>query len=285
MLDVIVDTLLDTVKILPFLYLACLLMEYLEHRAGGAAERWLRGSGKFGPLIGSALGLVPQCGFSAAAAGMYAGRIITLGTLLSVFLATSDEMLPIMISSGAPLEKIAALLALKFGIGLAAGFAVDGVLRLIRRKHPVDTAPCIEDLCEREHCHCERHFAVSALVHTLRLAAFILLFTFLLNTAIYFIGEETIGAFLAKSWLAVPAAALVGLIPNCASSVILTELYMEDVISLGVVTTGLLINAGVGVAVLFRNNRPVKDSFRVTGLLIAVGLVSGFLIEAVTALL
>ncbi|MBQ3639014.1 MAG: arsenic efflux protein, partial [Clostridia bacterium] len=273
MIDVILDTLLDTAKLLPFLFLAYLLMEFLEHHAGGKTERLLTRSGKIGPLFGGLFGIVPQCGFSAASAGLYAGRLITTGTLLAVFLSTSDEMLPIMLSHGIFPYK---LLLAKFVIGVAVGFAVDLVTHLVRRGKPVKDDVQIEDICEREHCHCGDHIALLALKHTLRIAVFLLLITFLLNTGIYLIGEDRLaGAVSNRPVLANLLAAAVGLIPNCASSVVLTELYLSDIVSVGALLSGLLVNAGVGLLVLFRNNRPVRDSFRVLALLLAAGVLAG----------
>lgn len=277
MIDVILDTLLDTAKLLPFLFLAYLLMEFLEHHAGGKTERLLTRSGKIGPLFGGLFGVVPQCGFSAASAGLYAGRLITTGTLLAVFLSTSDEMLPIMLSHGIFPYK---LLLAKFVIGVAVGFAVDLVTHLVRCGKPVKDDVQIEDICEREHCHCGDHIALSALKHTLRIAVFLLLITFLLNTGIYLIGEDRLaGAVSNRPVLANLLAAAVGLIPNCASSVVLTELYLSDIVSVGALLSGLLVNAGVGLLVLFRNNRPVRDSFRVLALLLAAGVLAGLLID------
>lgn len=277
MIDVILDTLLDTARLLPFLFLTYLLMEYLEHRSGDATGRLLGRSGRIGPLLGGLLGIVPQCGFSAAAAGLYAGRVITVGTLLSVWLATSDEMLPILISSGASVWFVLRFLLVKLICGIAAGFAVDLICRLLRReKEPLH----IEDICEREHCHCGDHFALSALKHTVRITLFLLLFSFALNTLIHFVGEEQIAALvLDRPVLGNLLAALVGLIPNCASSIVLTELHLSGVISVGSMLSGLLVNAGVGVLVLFRNNRPVRDSVRVVAILFAVGLLCGVLTD------
>ncbi len=274
-------TLLDTLKILPFLFLTYLLMELLEHRAGGATERWLRGGGRVGPLLGGVLGMLPQCGFSAAASGLYTGRIITTGTLIAVYLSTSDEMLPLLISSGAPVWQISKLLGVKVAVGVVAGFCIDGVTSLIRRRHPAKETPEIEDLCEREHCHCEgNHVLLAALKHTLYITIFLLIFTFAMNLVIEGIGEENIKAVvLDRPVLGSFLASLVGLIPNCASSIALTELYLGGVISSGALLSGLFVNAGVGLAVLFRNNRPVRDSFRVVGILWAIALLSGILID------
>lgn len=273
-------TIPDTAKILPFLFLTYLLMEFLEHKAGGAAERWLKGSGRVGPLLGGALGILPQCGFSAAASGLYTGRIITTGTLLAVYLSTSDEMLPILISNGASLPLILKLLGTKLIIGMAAGFAVDLIAALLRPKNQAAPEPQIEELCEREHCDCHDHFLLSALKHTLHVTVFLFVFTFILNLTVEAIGEDTIAALiLNRPILGSLLAALAGLIPNCASSVILTELYLEGILSVGAMLSGLLVNAGVGLALLFRNNRPVKDSFRVLLLLFFIGVLCGILID------
>lgn len=273
-------TALDTAKILPFLFLAYLLMEFLEHKAGGAAERWLRGSGKVGPLLGGALGVLPQCGFSAAATGFYGARIITAGTLIAVYLSTSDEMLPILISEGAPLPLILKLLGTKMLIGVVAGFCVDGVSYLLRKRRPTDTEVQIEELCERENCDCGNRFVLSALKHTLYITVFLFLFTLVMNAVIEGIGEENLQAIvLNRPVLGSVLSALVGLIPNCASSVIITSLYLDGVLSSGAMLSGLLVNAGIGLAILFRNNRPIKDSFRIVLILWGIAVFSGILID------
>ena len=273
----------DTVKVVPFLFLTYLLMEFLEHKANGAPERWLRGSGRVGPLIGGVLGVLPQCGFSAAATGFYTGRMITTGTLIAVYLSTSDEMIPILISSGAPVPVMLKLLATKLVIGIAAGFAIDGITRLLNRGKQTVQEPQIEELCERENCDCGDRFVLSALKHTAYITGFLLLFTFLLNVGIEAIGEETIqGVVLNRPVLGSLLAALVGLIPNCASSVALTSLFADGVMSSGALLSGLMVNAGVGLAILFRNNRPIKDSLRVVAILFGISVVCGILIDLTT---
>lgn len=277
----LVHTVTDTLKVLPFLFLTYLLMEFLEHRAGGATERWLRGSGRVGPLLGGFLGMLPQCGFSAAASGLYTGRVITTGTLIAVFLSTSDEMLPILISSGADPWLILRLLFSKALIGAVAGFLVDAVSTLLRRRGIGKREEhSIEELCERENCDCGNRFWLSAVKHTLYITLFLLVFTFALNLAIEWIGEERIGALvLNRPVLGSLLAALVGLIPNCASSIALTSLYTGGVISVGTMLSGLCVNAGVGIAILFRNNRPVRDSFRVLLILFCISVLTGILID------
>ena len=279
----LLHTLIDTAKIVPFLFLTYLLMEFLEHKASGAPERWLRGSGKVGPLIGGALGVLPQCGFSAAATGFYTGRMITTGTLIAVYLSTSDEMLPILISSGAPIPTVFKLLGTKLFIGIAAGFATDGITRLLNRGKQKVQEPQIEELCERENCDCGDRFVLSALKHTAYITVFLLLFTFVLNIGIELVGEENIqSVVLNRPVLGSFLAALVGLIPNCASSVALTSLFADGVLSSGALLSGLMVNAGVGLAILFRNNRPVRDSLRVVGILFGISLVCGILIDLTT---
>ncbi|MBE6699162.1 MAG: hypothetical protein E7584_02845 [Ruminococcaceae bacterium] len=276
----ILHTLIDTAKVVPFLFLSYLLMEFLEHKAGGAPERWLRTSGKIGPLVGGALGVLPQCGFSAAATGFYTGRLITTGTLIAVYLSTSDEMLPILISNGAPIPTVLKLLATKLLIGVGAGFAIDGITRLLRRGKEDAQEPGIEELCERENCDCGDRFVLSALKHTAYITVFLLLFTFVLNLGIELVGEENIqSVVLGRPVLGSFLAAFVGLIPNCASSVALTSLFADGVISSGALLSGLMVNAGVGLAILFRNNRPVRDSLRVVGILFGVSVVCGILID------
>ncbi len=272
-------TMLETLRLLPFLYLTYLLMEFLEHKSGDVTERILRRSGRVGPLLGGTLGVVPQCGFSAAASGLYAGRLITVGTLLSVYLSTSDEMLPVMINHGASPGFMLAVLGCKLLIAVGVGFAVDGICRLLPSGNAIPE-PQIEDLCEREHCKCGDHFAKSALNHTLKTILFIFLVSLALNATVEIVGEDALaGLVLNRPFLGSVLSAFVGLIPNCASSVILTELYLSDVISFGSVMSGLLVNAGIGILVLFRNNRPIRDSVRVLAILFAVGVLGGFFLD------
>ena len=276
----LLHTLIDTAKVVPFLFLTYLLMEFLEHKAGGAPERWLRGSGKIGPLVGGALGVLPQCGFSAAATSFYTGRMITTGTLIAVYLSTSDEMLPILISSGAPIPTILKLIGTKLAVGIGAGFAIDGITRLVWHGKKVEQEPGIEELCERENCDCGDRFVLSALKHTAYITIFLLLFTFALNIGIELVGEENIKTVvLNRPVLGSILSAIVGLIPNCASSVVLTSLFVDGVLSSGALLSGLMVNAGVGLAILFRNNRPVKDSLRVVAILFGISVVCGILID------
>lgn len=274
-LDVICDTLIDGIRILPFLFLAYLVMECLEHWTGGKMQAVVRKSGKAGPAIGSILGVFPQCGFSAAAANLYAGRIITLGTLMAVFLSTSDEMLPIMISKNVGISMIGKILSTKVLFALAAGFLVDA---LFRRKEE----PQIEHLCERQHCHCERGIWRSAFSHTWKIFLYIMMVSLVLNFAIALIGEETLAeVVLNKPALSLFVSALVGMIPNCASSVILTQLYLSGVLSAGALMAGLLSGSGVGFLVLLRVNEDRKENLLIFGLLYVLGVGAGAVIQLI----
>lgn len=277
-LEIFVDALLDTAKLLPFLFLTYLLLEFLEHRAGDATEQWLQSAGKVGPLVGGALGLLPQCGFSAAASGLYVGRVITAGTLIAVYLSTSDEMLPILLSGGIPVLKILLILGLKFAIGVSAGFVIDLIIR--RKDGQADDSVTIShSCCDR---HCKQGILVSSLFHTLKISLFLFVFSLLLGFGVSLIGEDLLASFLPQHpILSVFASVLIGLIPNCASSVLLTQLFTDGYLGIAALVAGLLVNAGIGLAILFRNNRPVKDSFRILVILIGISLVSGFLLQLV----
>lgn len=279
-IEAIVDAAADVLKILPFLFLTYLAMEFIEHKAGDRAQYLVRKAGRFGPLAGGMLGVFPQCGFSAAASNLYAGRIITLGTLLSVFWSTSDEMLPILISQKAPAGMILRILGIKALIGMAAGMAVDFV---VRKRDPGREGRHlkIEEMCDHQHCHCgEGKIWRSALSHTLQIALFILAVSLGLNILIGIVGEESIRSALGGRVMAGPVVAgLIGLIPNCAASVTLTQLYLEGLLSAGALIAGLLVGAGVGLLILFRVNENLGENLRITALLYAVGVISGIVIE------
>lgn len=280
MLEIIEDTLIDSIKLIPFLFITYLIMEYIEHKTKNKTKEAIKKSGKFGPLIGGVLGIVPQCGFSVSATNLYAARVITLGTLIAVYLSTSDEMLPIFISEAVPVTTILKILGVKLLIGVVAGVIIDFVIRLVNKGKQEEER--IIDLCEKDHCHCENGIVKSALKHTINIFIFILLFTFILNIIIYLIGEETIAGFLTNQPILGPViAGIIGLIPNCASSVLLTQMYLENVISAATMISGLLVGAGVGLAVLFKTNKGIKQNLKITALLYVIGVVSGILIELI----
>lgn len=262
-----------SIVLIPFLFFTYLLMEYVEHKTGDGIRKILTGAGKVGPFAGAVAGLLPQCGMSAAASSLYAGRMITLGTLLAIYLSTSDEMLPIMISSSVPAGTIAKTLALKAGIGMLAGFLVDIILRLRRKK---EEELKIHGMCEHEHCHCEDGIFKSALRHTVSIFLFVFLITILLNLGIEVLGEDSLFWEALSQPVAGPLlAGIIGLIPNCAASIVITEMYLSGTIGYGTMMAGLLVGAGVGIMVLLRVNESKKESMKIIGLLYLIGVVAG----------
>lgn len=283
-LDVISDTLLDGLKLLPFLFITYLAMEYIEHKTSQRTQEIMKKSGKWGPVLGGMLGIIPQCGFSTAASNLYAGRIITLGTLIAVFLSTSDEMLPILVSEQVNPVTIIRILAVKAVIGIITGLLTDLFIRS-RREYKKEELR-IEHLCGHRHCHCEEGKIVkSALRHTLQIFMFLLLITFVLNLAIGFTGEEKMAAVISNKPVLGPLiSGLIGLIPNCASSVALTQLYLEGILSAGAMIAGLLSGSGVGLLVLYRVNDDIKENVKITILLYIVGVLFGILIDGASVM-
>lgn len=278
MADILLDTVLDSIKILPFLFLTYLLMEFLEHKTGSKAREHIRHAGKFGPLWGGLLGVVPQCGFSTAASSLYAGRVITVGTLLAVYLSTSDEMLPIMISEAVPLSVMAKILTTKAVIAIISGMVIEFLyVKLLKRQ---EKEMDIHVVCEEEHCRCEDGILKSAVKHTVKILFYILLVSLALNVVIGIVGEDTLESlFVSVPVVGELIAALVGLIPNCASSVVITELYLDGIIGAGEMMSGLLVNAGVGILVLLRLNRDQKQNAGIVAALYGIGVFWGVVIE------
>lgn len=280
MLDVVLDTLVDGVKLLPFLFLTYLAMEYIEHKTTAKTKNTIKKSGKLGPLVGGILGAFPQCGFSTAGSNLYAGRVITLGTLISIYLSTSDEMLPVFLSEKVPMTTILSMIAVKAVIGMVAGFIIDFVIRIRKSSQEQDFTSKIGHMCDHDHCHCDKSIVKSALNHTLTIFAFILVISFLLNTAVFFVGEDSIaGTILDRPVLGSILSGIVGLIPNCAASVVITQLYVEGVISIGATMSGLLVGAGAGLIVLFKENRDIKENIKIVALLYAIGVACGIIID------
>ena len=277
MLDILLDTIIDGIKLLPFLFLAYLIIELIENKAGEKTTKLIQKSGKFGPVLGSLLGVVPQCGFSAAASNLYAGRIITLGTLISIFLYTSDEMLPILISESAPVSIIIKILLIKVFIGMIAGVIVD----LFVKHRELENKDDIHKLCHDEHCHCEESGILkSAIKHTIQIFIYIFIISLILNYIIHFIGEERLARLIVNvPILGIVISGLIGLIPNCASSVLLTQLYLENILSMGAMIAGLLVNSGIGILILFKVNKNQKENFAILGILYIVGIVSGLVLD------
>lgn len=340
LLDIVVDATKDTLYLVPFLLVVYLLMEWLEHKAGDATQRAVRKAGVAGPLVGAVLGAFPQCGFSAMGATLYAGRVVTLGTLFAVFLSTSDELLPMMIAEHAPLGQMLEILVVKVIIGMIMGFAADAALHILKKPeeplaiHKIcaqdhcecsgECATCAANpeltyehdrvleacTCEHEHahehghghdgermhgcgdecdhgCECEHehahqhtgtHIVKSALKHTVKVTLFIWLISLVLGGVFEVVGEEALAQVLAANPVAsVFVSALVGLIPNCAASVAIIELYLEGVLGTSAMMAGLLVAAGVGLLVLCRTNRNAKQNLIIIAILYGCGVFWGLL--------
>ena len=271
----------DSVKMVPFLYLAYLLIEWLERHHGARIEQALAGGGRWGFVPGAVLGCVPQCGFSAVAANLYASRVITPGTVLAVFIATSDEAIPLMVAEPSQWLSLAGLIVCKTLFGMVGGALLDVPLRRVlpASLYGGYAGHADEVDCHEEH---EEHSGIwlAALRHTVEIFLFILLFSLLIGLAFEWIGEDTITAALAGMGVLQPMlTALVGLVPNCATSVLLAQLYMEGAISFGSLFAGLTAGAGVGLAVLWRVNPSWKQNLFMTGLLWALGAAAGMLLQ------
>lgn len=332
-LDALLDAVLDTAKLIPFLFITYMGMEYLEHKAEKHTTGMLEKAGHFGPLIGAAVGILPQCGFSAAASSLFAGGVISVGTLIAVFLSTSDEMLPIFISEGVHPATMLRILATKAILGLISGFLLDIFMR--HGRHTKAPEKHIHDLCVHEHCDCDddeeeeelhteaahtheanadnhthRHvaeehhshehvtahahaghhhhphpkgfmgIAMPALHHTVQITGFIFFITLIITLLVKGIGAEALGHFLSgKPIVGVFLAGVVGLIPNCAASVSITQLYLMGILNAGQMMAGLLVGAGVGLLVLFRTNDHPNENLRITVMLYGLGVFWGLVIE------
>lgn len=272
-------TLKEVLILIPFLFVAFLIIEFIEHKLSNKSKKIIQKSGKLGPLFGGILGMIPQCGFSVVATNLYITRIVSLGTLISIYLSTSDEMLPILISRQADISLIIKLLLIKFTIGMLSGFMIDYFIRRYNKKHKIKTKENF-NICHDEECHCEEeNIFFSSLKHTLKTIFFIFIITFLLHIMMEHLGETFIQKLFLKDNLFSPfISSLVGLIPNCASSVILTELYLNEVISLSSLISGLLTGSGVAILILFRGNKNIKENLFILGLLYLIGTFSGIII-------
>ena len=290
-LHVLEHSVLDTLALVPLLFVTYLAMEAIEHSASAHVRAAVERSGKAGPVAGAVLGALPQCGFSAMAATLYAGRVVTVGTLVAVVLSTSDEMVPVFLAHQEPLGRLAAIMGVKIAIGLVVGLVVDALLRLWHRAG--DGHLHIHELCEREHCHCDDdhdghehghgRWAIvrSALVHTVQVTLFILAVTFVFGLVIEYVGQDALGELLANHPVrATFVAALVGLIPNCGASVAITELYLDGVLSAGPMLAGLLASGGVGLLVLWRTNADARQNAAITAFVYVVAVVAGLLVGA-----
>ncbi len=277
MLDLILDGIIDTLKLMPYLCITFIILEFLEHKMNKKNESILKNSKKVGPIIGGALGGLPQCGFSAMASNLFSSKVITKGTLIAIFLSTSDEMLPIMVSKKVEPSILLRIIGFKVLIGIIVGLIIDIIF------HPKEEKSIkeITHLCEEEHCDCNNHGIIySSIIHTLKISFFILIVNILLNILISKIGEDNLSNILLnKNILTYFLASFIGLIPNCASSVILTELYLQNMITIGTLLAGLLTGSGIGLLVLFKTNKNFQENIKILATIYLVGVILGIIID------
>ena len=276
MKEIIIDTLKDSLLVVPFLFIAFLIIELIEHKFSKKTNKIISSSGKLGPFFGGLLGLLPQCGFSVLATNLYVTRIISLGTLISVYLATSDEMLPILISSNVDAKIIIKVLVIKFIIGCFIGFIID---LIYRRKNSNNNY----DICDSEHCDCEHSGIIkSSLIHTLKTILFIIIISFIINIVFHYFGEDYLSKLLLKDSFFGPfITSLIGLIPNCGASVALTELFINNAITFGSLVGGLLTGSGISLLVLFKSNKNIKENLSILAIMYIVGVIFGIIIDLI----
>lgn len=270
MLDCFIDGLIDTLKVFPFLLISFYIIEILEHKIN--SNKRLESSGKYGPVLGSLLGIIPQCGIASIATNLYVTGIITLGTLISVFLSTSDEMIPILLSEKVSIKLILIILGIKLVVGLVSGLLIDLVYPRKIKSH--------YEICEEEHCHCDDHKFISAFKHTISISLFILVINVLLNMVFNYGLNDYLSSLLLKDSIFSPIiTSLIGLIPNCASSIVITKLYLASSISFGSMIAGLLTNSGIALVVLFKTNRNLKENINIILLTYFIGTVIGIILN------
>ena len=276
MKEIIIDTLIDALKLLPFLFITFLFLEYIEHKTSSKSKKIVQKAGKFGPIIGSFLGAFPQCGFSVAATNLYATRVITLGTLIAIYLSTSDEMLQILISEQTDINLIISIILIKVVTGILFGILID----IFMKNKEFNSE--IADFCHEEHCDCEHGILKSSIKHTLNILLFLIIVSFLLNLGFHYLGEEQISKlFLKNSFFGPFLTSLIGLIPNCGASVIITELYLGGAITLGATLSGLLTGSGIALLVLFKVNKNKLENVKILGILYSIGVVVGLIIDMI----
>ena len=279
MLDVLLDALMDTLKLIPYLFVTFLLLEIIEHKFSKKSEKILENNKKFGPFIGGLLGGLPQCGFSAIASNLFSSKVITMGTVVAIFLATSDEMLPIMLGEKVDPKLMFGIVGFKVILGIIVGLIVDFIYKNKTEKNHES----IHHMCEHDHCDCDHsNVFVSSLLHTLKTVIFVLVANILIGIAIFYIGEDNISNLLLNhNILGYFISSLIGLIPNCAASVIITEVYLNKLISIGTLIAGLLTGAGLGILLLFKNNKNMKENLTILGIVYFVGVIAGIIIDTI----
>jgi hypothetical protein len=267
----------ETLSLLPFLFVTYLVLEAVEAHAGGALERMLERARTVGPLAGALAGAIPQCGVSAAAASFYAGGVVSVGTLVAVFLSTSDELIPVLVSKQVPAALMIKIVALKAAAAIVVGFSLNGILAFARHmRRRVE----VHELCEHSRCGCSEHkgILVPALIHTAEIFAFIVVVSGAIELAMHFWGEESLQALrLNTPVVGELAAGLLGLVPNCAVSVAGAELYCKGAMSAGALMASSFTGSGLGLLVLFRTNRNLGENLSILAVVYFVGVALGWL--------
>lgn len=278
-IDVVLDGVSDTLRMLPFLFLAFLVIEFLEHKAQDKVKNLFTRAGKAGPFIGTLLGCIPQCGFSVMSANLYSSGIITLGTLVAVFLSTSDEAVVLLATAPDGTSEIIRLITTKIIIALFFGYVIYSVEKKSHKKHHHHHS---HDLCEHDHCGCEENGGVlrPALIHIGKVFGFLLLFTVIINLLVSLIGMEKLSHLLLSNSVLQPLlSALIGFIPNCASSILLTQLYVQGTLSFGAMIAGLCTNAGAGMLILFRDKSKIKENIKIVGIMYLCSVIPGIILH------
>ena len=277
MTDVLLDGVIDTLKLLPYLLVTFIILELIEHKLSSKNQKILSKNKKVGPLVGSLLGALPQCGFSTMAANLFSARVITMGTVIAVFLSTSDEMLPIMLSEKTEIKLVLGIIGFKVLVGIIIGFIIDIFYRKKEEKNE------IHDICEHDHCHCKnKNIFLSSIIHTLKIGLFVLIANLLIGIIIYKVGEDNVSNILLnKNIFTYFLSSLIGLIPNCAGSVIITELYLSKLITLGTLFSGLLTGSGLGILLLFKTNKSLKENISILSLIYFIGIIVGIIVDLV----
>ena len=276
MLDIIMDSVIDTLKIIPYLFITFLILEGIEHKLNQKNKNAISKYQKVGPILGGILGGFPQCGFSAMASSLYTGKVITMGTLIAIFLSTSDEMLPVMIGEHIKFVTILNIILLKVIIGIIVGLIVDLLIKnKIEHTH-------IGEICEHDHCDCEKGIIPSSMIHTGKTMIFILVANIIIGTVIHFIGIDQLSNVLKSNNIIVYfLSSLIGLIPNCAASIVITKVYISNLIPTGVALSGLLTGSGIGIMLLFKSNKSLKENMTILSIIYITGVIIGFIIDLI----
>lgn len=271
-IDILKDTVLDLLKTVPFLFVIYFLLEWMESETGHRMERFLEKHRRINPLAGTLFGMLPSCGFANAASSLYATGVISAGTLVAVFLSSSDEMLSIMLSMKTDFSRIAPVLLVKLFVGLIAGYACD----ILSRHRTIN----VNEFCEREHDDHSHGILHSACMHTIQVSLWLFVTIFIFNGLVGLVGEDVIRAFITShASQSVLICSLLGLVPSCASSIILSTMYIDRVISFSAACAGLLVNAGTGMIMLYRVNPNWKDNLKITFTTFLFGLAAGLILR------